>query len=105
MDESNDTALFATDAAGKIVLVAREGNLLDVGGGELRRIDRLFGWQSFQPDWPDSQWFNDAGELAFAAEFADGSTGVFVAAVPEPSAALLALVAASAPRFTRRRRH
>lgn len=102
VDESNDTALFATDTAGKIVLVAREGNLIDVGGGELRRIDRLFGYQSYLPDWPGGQWFNDAGELAFSAQFPDGSTGVFVASVPEPAAASLVIGACAI--FLRRRR-
>ena len=40
--------------------------------------------------------FNDRGQLAFAATFTDGTSGVFVSdlvAIPEPTAALLIVVA------------
>jgi hypothetical protein len=44
--------------------------------------------------------FNDARQIAFQATFTDGSSGVFVSVVPEPTAgaAILALVAGAALR-------
>ena len=88
--QSNDTAIFATDPSGRTLLVAREGDLLDAGGGDLRRIDRLFGYGS-SIERPEGRWFNNAGELAFTTTFADGSQGVFVAVVPEPGMLLPAI--------------
>lgn len=100
--EANGTAIFATDPGGEILLVAREGDELDVSG-TLRRIDRLAGWLAFSVDDPDSDsWFNNAAELAFAATFTDGSQGVFVAVVPEP--ALAGVVAGAMLLLARRRR-
>jgi hypothetical protein len=52
--------------------------------------------------------FNNFGQLAFAANFTDGTSGVFVSnrvAIPEPSSTLLGLLAlaclAATPRLNR----
>ena len=68
----------------------REGELFDVGGGDLRVIDRL----SFS----SGSGFNDARQVAFQASFTDGSNGVFVTLVPEPGcgAVVAAAVACTA---------
>ncbi len=81
--ESNNTALFASDEEGALRLVVREGDLFDVNDDpnvtQLRTIAEIF-WITERLKGQSS--FSDAGQLAFALRFADGTYGVFVAAVP-----------------------
>lgn len=69
---------------GQLELIAKEGNLFDVAADtnspDLRRITEI-GIAS------DS--FNDQGQVLFELNFEDGSSGLFVATVPEPGAGLL----------------
>ncbi len=69
-ENENNSGLWATDPDGNLLLVAREGGLLDVGGGELRSIHSVGGSS-----------FNAASQLAVAVQFADGSQGMVVATV------------------------
>jgi hypothetical protein len=95
-------AIWATDEAGNVGLVAAPGQQFDLGDGEMRTLyyfDFLTGTSS-----EDGQGFafNDRGELAFVGYFTDGSRAVVVVNVPEPAGALL-ILAAAASLLTRRR--
>jgi hypothetical protein len=88
----NAHGIWAAEPGGPLRLVTRIGDSLEVGPGEFRRIaglDFLFGGGT---DDGRPMVFNDAGQLAFYAFFDDGSSGIFLAQVPEPatSAALMA---------------
>src|SRR5262249_3533790 len=74
----NDYGIWAETDAG-LALFARTGDPYDVAQGDQRTISTLtFTGFSGQQD-GRSSGFNDAGQVAFAAAFADGSSGAFVA--------------------------
>ncbi|MGE5610822.1 MAG: choice-of-anchor tandem repeat NxxGxxAF-containing protein [Bacillota bacterium] len=79
IDNTNYEGIWATMPDGTLELVARQGELFDVGGGDLREILSLGEFVK-----SGGLSFNDRGELAFVAGFADGTSGVVVAYVPEP---------------------
>jgi hypothetical protein len=96
---TNPNGLWATDRAGELQLIARTGDLLEVAPGDFRTIRLPFfdpsnGISTGNSDGRPS-FFNNRGQLAFAATFTDGSSGIFVSnrvAIPEPSTcALVAL--------------
>ncbi len=96
------TALFAQDLAGDLRLIASTGTLLDVSDDplspDLRLISRIAFLSGSGNDDGRPSGFNDRGEVAFYAEFANGSAGVFVSsrvAVPEPSGFAVWLMAAA----------
>jgi MYXO-CTERM domain-containing protein len=91
VNDSNKIGLFATDINGNLGLIARSGDFLDVGNGELRQITQL-----------RAESFNSSNQLGFLAFFTDGTNGAFIATVPEP-AALLLTAALLAPLHRRRR--
>lgn len=79
----NDRGIWAQSLDGQLQLIAREGDQIDVSNDpfvtELRTIQTL----SFLADYSGNDdgnpsGFNDLGQLAFSAEFTDGSKGVFV---------------------------
>jgi hypothetical protein len=75
--QSNDRGLWATDPAGALQLIAREGEPLEVAPGEFRTITRLeFRGGSGNADGRRSM-FNDQGEVLFWAQFVSGE-GVFI---------------------------
>lgn len=104
--DSDNEALFAT-RGGVLDLVLREGDMLDIGGGDLRTITSLFLTQG---------GFNNDGDIAFLASFSAGAsgragTGIFVyeaasvsAAVPLPPALGFMLFSVAALGFAGRRR-
>lgn len=117
---SHDRGIWAQDRAGQLQLIVREGDVFDVSDpgepADLRTIQYLsfYGNRGIStstvlhgPAYGTA--FNDRGQLAFAAEFTDGSFGVFVSnavAVPEPMSALMlvgGVLMAAAYRTTRRR--
>ena len=59
--EANDRALFAT-RGGVLDMILREGDLLDLGGGELRPLRSLGNFTPF------GFGFNNHGDIAFLAE-------------------------------------
>jgi len=67
VNSSNDTALYVTDLSGAMQLIAREGDLLDIGSGVMRTVSSLdfFGGSGGQDG--RARGFNDAGQLAFLA--------------------------------------
>lgn len=89
INDGNDRGLWARNAVGEMLLVAREGDLLDVSDDprapDLRRISFLGLGE-----------IDELGYISFVASFVDGTSGVFVSslvAVPEPSAVWLATLA------------
>jgi hypothetical protein len=75
--------LFVARPEGDVLLAVRDGMLLEIAPGDVRRVS-FFGFGGL----------NDAGDVVFRADFEDGSSGVFVVhptQVPEPSTALLVL--------------
>jgi hypothetical protein len=70
----------------QLQLLIKTGDLLEVGPGDARQISNLSADLAFS----DSRGaYNNLGQLAFTATFADGSTGVFITQVPEPAGFLL----------------
>lgn len=74
--------IWAQDVSGELRLIAVEGQFLDVSDDpstpDLRQIRSLSFYKS---------GFNDLGQVAFHATFADGASGIFLSAavaVPEP---------------------
>jgi len=103
INSTNDTGLWVTNPAGQLMLIAREGDLFEVAPGDLRIISSLSLVTSSGGQDGRSSSFNDFGQLAFLANFTNGSSGVFVATVPEPSTlAFMALGALLAYRKERR---
>ena len=98
---ANDRGLFLYDPTLGPILIAREGDLFDVGGGDLRTISPTGIAIADSPFYNRSS-LGDDGRLAFALYFTDGTSGVFVATVPEPGCA--AGVVAAAALLLRRRR-
>lgn len=91
--------IFFANAAGELTKVAGSGDLLEVAAGDLRVVESLSMWvgDSYQ----HTTSFNDRDQIAFYARFTDGTRGLFVATVPEPSTALL--VAAGVALLAQRR--
>lgn len=77
--EKNNQGIWATDGYGNIHLIARTGTLFDVGNGELRQAVG-FGLENS---------LTAKGDFLFDVGFSDGTTGIFVATIPEPSTLLI----------------
>jgi hypothetical protein len=110
VDSTNNAGIWATDRTGALQLIARIGDLLEVAPGDFRTVSR-FGFGPSPTGTGNSDGrpsgFNNLGQLAFQANFTDGSSGVFVSnrvAVPEPSTLLLAALAAAGLLWWRRAR-
>lgn len=105
---SNDLCLYATDVAGNLILIAREGFALPgdpVAGRTVTAITMCTGINNTASNGEDGHGtcFNDAGQLVFNVTFSDTNTGVFVANVaPTPGAAAVLGLGALAG-FRRRR--
>jgi hypothetical protein len=100
---ANDFGLWAQDIHGQLHLIVREGNMLDVSDDplnpELRTVIGFsFENRSGNEDGVRSG-FNEFGQIAFLASFANGTQGLFVSdlvAVPEPAVGvIIAIFAAS----------
>jgi hypothetical protein len=99
VDNTNNEGIWATNRSGELQLILRTGGLLEVAPGDSRTIRFL----SLVADSGNSDGrpsgFNNLGQLAFWAEFTDGSQGIFISnlvAVPEPQSLLLVVLAVSA---------
>ncbi len=79
MLSGGDQGIWAEDRSGALSLVARSGDIIEVRPGDVRTIRFLL-----------VSGLNDSGQVAFRADFFDGSEGLFVASpVPEPASAVL----------------
>lgn len=94
--QPNNRAIFAQDQWGDLQLIASEGQMLDVSDDlmhpDLREVTELQFLGNQQPIGGSQSAFNAAGQLAFHADFTDGSSGIFVSnkvAIPEPNTGLL----------------
>lgn len=70
--------IWATDPSGTLQLIAHTGTNIQVAPGDVREIEllKLNAGGSSEEGYLSA--FNDAGQLAFAVSFTDGSEGVFV---------------------------
>jgi hypothetical protein len=93
-DGGGAKGIWAADLnLGAVQKVLGTGEPFDVGGGDLRTLDGITLF--------DESFLNDANQFVFSASFTDGSSGVFVATVPEPVTAawmVLALAVLAARR-------
>jgi hypothetical protein len=76
----SDKGIWAETFGGVLTLVAREGQAIEVAPGSTRTISTLSLASGTNEDGRGGA-FNDRGELAFAATFTDGSSGVFISDV------------------------
>ncbi|MFZ5829474.1 MAG: DUF7453 family protein [Planctomycetota bacterium] len=72
------TGLWVRTPRGKLISVAQHGNRIEVHPGEFRKVVGLQVVLGSGNEDGRSSGLNDRGELAFAAQFDDGSSGVFV---------------------------
>jgi len=116
VDGDSDAGLWATDLAGELQLIAREGDPFEVSPGEFRTVEKIgfaitpaisIASGSGGED-GGSRALNDLGELAFRLQFSDQSWGIFTAQfetiIPEPGAGGLFWTAAVLCGAWRRRR-
>jgi hypothetical protein len=99
LDDGGYGGLFATDVTGELKVIALQGAELEIAPGDFRTVQGL----RFFASGESLSGFNNRGQLAFYADFTDGSSGIFVsnvAAIPEPSAVVL-LALAIAGNFVR----
>jgi T5SS/PEP-CTERM-associated repeat protein len=100
LNPTNNFGIWAQALDGEVHLIAHTGGYLDVsdtpGITDLRQIVTLYSPLTFGSGNGRPSAFNDRGQIAFMAAFADGTSGVFVSnvvAIPEPAAVSLAAVA------------
>jgi hypothetical protein len=91
---ANDGAYYMADSDGKLFLLAREGDMFDVGGGELKQVQELY---NELVGGPMDETMNSDGQLIFRVLFMDNTHGVYIAQiVPEPNSIALLFSAAFA---------
>lgn len=84
---ANDSSLWFSNAARNLTLIAREGSPLEVSPGVTRVISgAIFFAANFRGGSGDedgrANGFNDQSQIAFSAQFTDGSSGIFIATLP-----------------------
>jgi hypothetical protein len=96
VDSTNDRGIWATDRAGVLQLIVREGEPFEVAPDDVRILKDIFYNTAFVGGTGNGDGrpsgFNNPGQLAFRAAFSDASQGIFVSnrvAVPEPHNAVL----------------
>jgi hypothetical protein len=79
--------LYVADPDGSLTLLAAVGYPFDLGPGDSRTVsDIRFGLEGTATGGEDGRpfAFNDAGQVAFALRFTDGTSAVVLTTVPEP---------------------
>jgi hypothetical protein len=93
----NDEGIWVKDRTGTLMLVAREGDALEIAPNDRRTIQSIgFAGGSGGED-GRGRGLNDRGQIAFFARFTDGSQGIFISnavAIPEPTYAAFVFVIA-----------
>jgi hypothetical protein len=99
----NGLALWVSDVDGTLHKIARTSDSFEVAPGDVRTITNIggLGTSGGQDGRPIS--LSDTGDLAFQLDFGDGSNGVFVVHVPEPSLAMSGAAALAGLAVRRRR--
>jgi hypothetical protein len=87
VDDSNYRGVFLATADGELVTLFRAGDVIEVAPGDFRTL-RTWSIETGLNGTRRSGLSPD-DEFAFLGYFLDGSSGVFVASVPEPSVLLL----------------
>lgn len=87
----NGSALWASDVDGTLLKIARTSDLFEVAPGDLRTITAIGGLVTAGGQDGRAISLADSGELAFQLDFSDGTGGIFVVQVPEPSFAVAGL--------------
>jgi len=75
---ANSSSLWATDIDGNLVMIGRTGGTLEVAPGDVRTISSLSMLTHHGDDDGRPRGLNDLGQLAFSANFSDGTNGIFV---------------------------
>lgn len=103
VNSGNDIGLWLFDpTAGRSVLIAREGDQVDIGGGAPKTIAELY-----SPYRADA--FNNLGQISFGAKFTDNSQAILLSnvvavPVPEPESWAMLLAGLGLIGFAARRR-
>jgi hypothetical protein len=99
----NDAGLWLASSSGDVSLVLRKGQSFEVRPGEYRILD-YFVVADLGAGGEDGRLnsFNDQGQIAIAADFTDGSSGVFILTIPEPATLGLAFLSMGAFHLRRR---
>jgi len=106
VDDSNDRGIWSllSSLQTQPTLILREGDQFTVAPGDVRTIERLVVAPTHTQYGGESTWTPASRYITFAADFTDGSSGVFTYNfVPEPAVATW-LLAAPALLLRRRRR-
>jgi hypothetical protein len=101
---ATNTSLWGYDPDSGVHLIARAGDAFEVAPGDIRTISGLSipinaGTGDGRPN-----SLNDSGQLAVTFRFTDGSSGVFLTGVPEPSSIALVSIITATLLSSRRRR-
>jgi hypothetical protein len=88
--------LFAALPDGQLRLIVRQGSMFEVAPGDVRLVSDFYLPPGVGGEDGRASPFNDLGQLVYRVDFRDGSSGLFITTVPEPSAALLGALAAAA---------
>jgi hypothetical protein len=97
--------IWGQSRTGELRLVARVGQMLEVGPGEYREIATLEFASGTGGEDGRARGLNDLGQVVFRAAFTDGSSGIFtsnVLAIPEPPGCTLLLLAMAGIYYRRR---
>jgi hypothetical protein len=84
INDSNNRGYWRVSPDQPPELLLREGDLVAVGPGDVRRIDLLFFNSTSGNDDGSPSRFNDAGQLVFRTNFTDGTQGVLVLDTSQP---------------------
>lgn len=99
--------LLVQNPDGSLIEIASTGSLLEVAPGDLRLLTQISFLGGSGLEDGRRVGFNERGQVAFRAEFADGSMGLFVsslAAIPEPNGAASLAVGVMGSTTIRQRR-
>ena len=106
VDNSNDSGIWATDLKWKFNIYCTRGRHNPSRSGDFTNRENTFtpGCSNGQ-DGFGRAFFQYSGQIVFRADFTDGSSGVFMATVPEPSTfTLFGIGAFALAAYTWRRR-
>ena len=78
IDVSNDQGVWMTDRSGHVVAVLREGDLLEVGPGDVRTVASAGSPRTAGTEDGRAHGLSDDGELALLVRFTDGSKAIVV---------------------------
>lgn len=91
----NDWGLWVSDPLLGVRLVVREGDPFEISPGVIKTIDLIYNYGAFGGGEDGlKEFLNDSGQLVISLRFTDGSTGLFLASVPEPSIIVMLIFAA-----------